>query len=101
MNTQLIFKTRQVLFSPSFVTLLIGIVVVLVLGGPSAQAQTANDSTATTSPVATVDSSITVPAKGSVSDPNGSITVSGSVIITCRRVIDTTSVTSPALVLLD
>jgi hypothetical protein len=36
-----------------------------------------------------------------VSDPNGSVTVSGSVIITCRRVIDTTSATTPALVLLD
>ena len=36
-----------------------------------------------------------------MTDPNGTITVSGNVIVTCRRVIDTTSVTSPSLVLLD
>jgi hypothetical protein len=36
-----------------------------------------------------------------VSDPNGSVTVSGSVIINCRRVIDNLSTTTPALVLLD
>ena len=94
MNTQLKIKMRQLLFSPSFVTLVIGVVVVLALGGPSVQAQT----TATDAPV---DSSITVAVKGSVTDPNGSVTVTGNVIITCRRVIDTTSVTSPSLVLLD
>jgi len=94
MNTHLKTKTRQLLFSPSFVTLLIGIVAVLVLGGPSVQAQT----TATDAPV---DSSITLAVKGSVTDPNGTVTVTGNVIITCRRVIDTTSVTSPSLVLLD
>lgn len=94
MNRQLNSKMRQLLFSPSFVTLVIGIIAVLVLGGPSVQAQTAAD--------APVDSSITLVVKsGSVTDPNGTITVSGNVIITCRRVIDTTSVTSPSLVLLD
>ena len=31
MNTQLNTKTRQLLFSPSFVTLLIGILVVIIL----------------------------------------------------------------------
>ncbi|HVI72937.1 MAG TPA: hypothetical protein VM656_15805 [Pyrinomonadaceae bacterium] len=80
------------------VTLSVGVVVVLAmlaLGGPSVQAQTA------TTAQATVDSSITLSTKGLVSDPNGSVTVSGSVIITCRRVIDTTSATTPALVLLD
>lgn len=94
MNTQLNIKSRLPLFSPTFVTLLIGIVAVLAFGGPSVQAQT----TATDAPV---DSSITLAVKGSVTDPNGTITVSGNVIITCRRVIDTTSVTSPSLVLLD
>ena len=93
MNTQLNIKTRQLLVSPTFLTLLIGVVVMLALGGPTVQAQTAID--------APVDSSVTIPAKGTVSDPNGSITVSGSVVINCRRVIDTTSVTSPSLVLLD
>jgi hypothetical protein len=94
MNTQLKIKTRELLFNPTFVTLLIGVVVVLVLGGPSVQAQT--------TPVDTpVDSSITLPVKGSVSDPNGAFTVSGSVIVTCKRVIDTTSATSPSLVLID
>lgn len=97
MNTQLNTKTRQQLFSPTFVTLLIGIVV-LVLGGPSVQAQT------TTAPAATVDSSIAVGAKGTVSDPNGTITVSGIVTINCRRVIDTSTTgatVSPPIVLLD
>jgi hypothetical protein len=88
MNTQLNTK----------VTLSLGVVVVLAMlafGGPSVQAQTA------TTAQATVDSSITLSTKGLVSDPNGSVTVSGSVIITCRRVIDTNSATTPALVLLD
>ena len=93
MNTQLNIKTRQLLVSPTFLTLLIGVVVMLALGGPTVQAQTAID--------APVDSSVTIPAKGTVSDPNGSITVSGSVVINCRRVIDTTSATSPSLILLD
>jgi hypothetical protein len=94
MHTQLNTKTRRLLFSPGFVTLVIGVLVVLAFGGPSVQAQT-------TSAPATVDSSITLSTKGLVSDPNGSVTVSGNVIITCRRVIDTTSATTPALVLLD
>ena len=92
MNTQLNIKTRQL---PTFLTLLLGVVVMLVLGGPSVQAQT------TTAVDAPVDSSVTIAAKGTVSDPNGSITVTGNVGITCRRVIDTTSATSPSLVLLD
>lgn len=96
MNTQLEIKSRQPRFSLHFVTLMIGIVLVLVLGGPSVKAQTA-----TVAPDAPVDSSITLTGKGTVSDPNGSITVSGSVVINCRRVIDTTSVASPSLVLLD
>lgn len=99
MKTQLNIKMRQLLFSPSFVTLVIGVVVVLALGGPSAHAQTTTD-TATTPP-GTVDSSITVVVKGSVTDPNGTIAVTGNVIINCRRVVDTTSQVTPALVLLD
>jgi hypothetical protein len=87
MNTQLNVNTR-------LVTLLLGIVAVLVLGGPSIQAQTTDTG-------APVDSSITIPTKGTVSDPNGSVTVSGNVIISCRRVVDTTSTTTPAIVLLD
>jgi len=89
MNTRLIIK--------SFVTVSVGVVAVLallVLAGPAVQAQT-------TAPDAPVDSSITVPVKGSVSDPNGTVTVSGNVIISCRRVIDNLSTTTPALVLLD
>src|SRR5215213_1776854 len=97
MNTQLHIKMRRQVVSPSFVTLLIGVLIVLALGGPSVQAQTTTDTTAS----ATVDSSITLAAKGAVSDPNGSVTVTGNVIINCRRVIDTTSTTTPTLVLLN
>jgi hypothetical protein len=91
MNTKLNINTR--LFSPNVVTLLIGIVVVLVLGGPSIQAQTA--------PSATVDSSITLVAKGSLTDAQGSVTITGNVIVTGRRVIDTTNAATPTIVLLD
>jgi len=94
MNTQLNIKTRLQPFSRTFITLLIGVVVMLVLGRSSVHAQTTTDA-------APVDSSIIVAVKGSVSDPNGSVTVSGNVIISCRRVIDNTNTTTPALVLLD
>jgi hypothetical protein len=100
MNTKLDIKTRRSLFSPSFVSLLIGVAVVLFLGGPSVQAQTTSttsDSAATDA----VDRTLTITATGSVSDPNGSFSVTGSVVIKSRRVIDTTSATTPALVLLD
>ena len=100
MNTQLSIKTWRLQFRPIFVTLLIGITV-LILGGSSAQAQTA---TAPPAP-AIVDSSITIATKGTVNDPNGAITFSGNVIVNCRRVVDTTgtSTAAPAapLVLLD
>jgi len=99
MNTQLNKKMRQLLVSPTFLTLLLGVVVMLALSGPTIQAQTTQ--TTTTAVDAPVDSSVTIAAKGSVSDPNGSITVTGNVGVTCRRVIDTTSATSPSLVLLD
>ena len=106
MNTQLKIKMRRLLFSPSFVTLSVGIVVVLAMlagGGSSAQAQTTAAAPPSTAP-AIVDSSLTISAKGTVNDPNGTITVSGSVIVNCRRVLDTsTNTTTPAspVVLLD
>jgi hypothetical protein len=96
MNTQLNIKTRELLVSPTFLTLLLGVVVMLALGGPTIQAQTT-----TTAVDAPVDSAVTIAAKGTVSDPNGSIPFNGNVGITCRRVVDTTSTTSPSLVLLD
>jgi hypothetical protein len=98
MNTQMNTKTRLSLFSPHFVTLLIGVVMalaMLVVGSPSVQAQT------TTTAADPVDSTITVTTKGTVNDPNGSVTVSGSIVVNCRRVIDTTSTTAVPLVLLD
>ncbi len=98
MNTQLNIKTRRQVFSPRFVTLLIGVVLglaMLSLGGPSVQAQT------TTTADGAVDSSITLTAKGSLTDSTGSITITGSVIVSCRRVIDTTNAATPSLVLLD
>jgi len=101
MNTQLNIKLRQLLVSPTLLTLLFGVVVMLALSGPSVQAQTATDTTATTAVDAPVDSTVTIAAKGSVSDPSGSFSVTGQVPVTCRRVIDTTSATSPSLVLLD
>ena len=104
MNTNLNVKTRRRLFSSNVVTLLVLVVLVLVLGGRSANAQTSTNSTATTAPPATdanvVDSTITLAAKGTVNDPGGAITVSGSVVINARRVIDTTAI-SPPLVVLD
>ena len=102
MNTQLNIKTRQLQFSPTFATLLIGIVMVLVLGGSSVQAQTATtattDTTATTAAPApaVVESSITMAVKGSVNDPSGPITVNGTITVTAKRVLDTTTTTSAA-----
>ena len=100
MNTQLNIKARRPLFSANVVTLLVGVVVVLVLGGPSARAQT---STAAPPPAPSdiVDSSITIKTNGTVSDPSGAIKVSGDVIIKCRRVLDTTTTTNPPIVLLE
>jgi hypothetical protein len=92
MNTQVNVKTGRRRFSANVLTLLVGVVAVLVLGNPSVQAQTR---------ASTVDSTITVKTSGVVSDPSGSIKVSGNVIIKCRRVIDNTLTTLPPLVLLD
>ena len=96
MNTQVNIKARRLLFSPTFATLLIAVVGMLVLGCPSVQAQTT-----TTAGATTVDSSITIKTNGTVSDPSGAIKISGNVIIKCRRVIDNTTTTIPPLVLLD
>jgi len=93
MNKQVNIKARRLLFSPTFVMLLIAVVGMLVLGSPSVQAQTTGAST--------VDSSITVKTNGTVSDPSGAIKISGNVIIKCRRVIDNTTTTLAPLVLLD
>lgn len=93
MTRQINMKTLRRPFSPLVVTLLVGVVVVLFWSGPSAQAQT----TTTTQEV--VDSSITMVAKGTVNDPSGAITVNGSVAVTARRVIDTTGVSPPLVVL--
>jgi len=93
MNTQVNVKARQLLFSPTFVTLSLAVVVMLALGGPSVQAQT------TAAPI--VDSSITIATNGTVTDTGTTVNVSGSVTIKCRRVIDTTSTTAIPLVMLD
>jgi hypothetical protein len=79
-------------------TLSLGIVVVLAMlafGGLSVQAQT------TTAADAPVDSSITLVVKGSVTDPNGTVNVQGQANVAARRVVDTTSVANPSIVLLD
>ena len=93
MNTQVHIKARRLLFSPSFVTLLIAVAGMLVLGGPSVQAQT------TAAPI--VDSSITIATNGTVTDTGVTVNVNGSVTIKCRRVIDTTTTTAVPLVMLD
>ena len=93
MNTQVNVKARQLLFSPTFVTLSLAVVVMLALGGPSVQAQT------TAAPI--VDSSITIATNGTVTDTGTTVNVNGSVTIKCRRVIDTTTATAAPLVMLD
>ena len=92
MNTHVNIKARRLLFSPTFVMLLIVGVGILVLGGPSVQAQT---------PAAVVDSSITIATNGTVTDTGTTVNVNGSVTIKCRRVIDTTTTTAAPLVMLD
>ena len=102
MNTQRNIMTWRRLFGPNVLTLLVLVGVLLVLSGPSAQAQTTTDTTATTATdSAVVDSSITISVKGTVNDPSGAITVSGSVVVNSRRVIDTTTTTAAPVVLLD
>jgi uncharacterized Zn-binding protein involved in type VI secretion len=92
MNTKANIKARRLLFSPTFVTLLIVGIGMLVLGRPSVQAQTTG---------AVVDSSITIATNGTVTDTGTTVAVSGSVTIKCRQVIDTTTTTATKLVMLD
>jgi len=101
MNKQVNIKTPRRSFSSNVLTLVVGIVMVLVFGSSYVQAQTATDTKTATvaADSAVVDSSLTMTVKGFVSDPNGSITVSGSVVVNARRVLDNTSVGSPIVVL--
>ena len=120
MNTQLTIKARRLLSSPSFVTLSVGVVMVLAMlawGGSSVQAQTATtDSTATAAgsktapapaptpapqPAGTTDSSILLPLKGSVTDPSGTTTFNGNVNVACRMVVDVNNAVTAPVVLLD
>lgn len=96
MNTRLDINTRRRAFSASLVTLLVGVVVVLLSGGSSVQAQT----TAPGNP-STIDSSITVPTSGTVTEGATTVAISGSVTIKCRRVIDNSSTAFTPIVLLD
>jgi hypothetical protein len=96
MNTHVNIKARRLLFSPTFVTLSVAVVVMLAmlaLGSPSVHAQTA------ATPV--VDSSITIATTGTVVDSGVTVNVNGSVTIRCREVVDTTSTTAVPLVMLD
>lgn len=104
MKRYLDINTRRQAFRPNVVTLLVLIVAVLLLGGRSIMAQTSTDTTATAADSTVVDSSIKIPVKGTVNDPSGAITVSGTVIVSCRRVVDTATTTTAVaapLVLLD
>ena len=96
MNTQRNMKTRRSLFSLIVVTLLVGIVGGL-LSNSSAYAQDAQ--TTTTAQSTSVDSSLAISASGTVNDPNGTISVSGYVIVNCTRVIDTTLASPPTVLL--
>jgi hypothetical protein len=112
MNTKLNIETLRRSFSRNVVTLLVLVVALLALGGSSVQAQTATadttattDSTASKQPVVSTtapgESSMTLPAKGTVSDPSGAINFNGNVNVFAKRVIDTTSATTPTVVVLD
>ena len=98
MNTKLNIKTRRSLFSANVASLLVGVVVMLVLGSLSVQAQT---STFAGTAATTVDSSITIATNGTVTDTGTTVAVSGNVTIKCRRVLDTTTTTAVPLVMLD
>ena len=102
MNTPMNKKTRRPRFYGHVVTLLVGVVVVLVLGGPTTQAQTTTGDPAVImeEPAVTVESTVTIVATGTVNDPSGAMAVNGQVTIKCRRVIDSTGA-SPPLVVLD
>ncbi|HLG13688.1 MAG TPA: hypothetical protein VJH03_04060 [Blastocatellia bacterium] len=92
MNTQRNMNPRRSRFSPIAATLLLGIFVGLLSSSASAQ-------TATTTQATTVDSSLQISVSGTVTDPNGTISVSGYVTVSCTRVIDTTLASPPAVLL--
>jgi hypothetical protein len=96
MNTKIDNKTRLRAFSTNVVALLVGVVAVLVFGNPSVQAQTT-----TTDGATAVDSSITVPTTGTVTEGTTTVALSGSVTIKARKVIDNTTTTLAPLVMLD
>ena len=96
MNTKLDSNTRRRAFSANVVTLLVGVVAVLLLGGSSVHAQTTTSDGSTA-----VDSSITVPTTGSVTEGTTTVALNGSVTIKARKVVDNTSTTLAALVMLD
>ena len=97
MNTKLNIKAWRSRFIMIAINLLVGVVVVLALGDQSAQAQGA--ATIAAEPAATVESSLTISSSGTVNDPNGAFSVSGSVVVNCKRVLDTTGTTPPLVVL--
>ena len=100
MSTKLELKTWRTRFNPLVVNLLVGVVVVLVLGGLTAQAQNNTTMIAPAADLsAPVESSIVVSASGTISDPSGAIPVSGKVTVTCRRIVDSTGASSPIVVL--
>lgn len=98
MNTERNNKIWR-LSSPIIVTLLVWVVLGLASGGPSAKAQTdTSQPIGTTQPV-TVESTLKIRASGTVTDPSGTISVSGYVTVNCTRVIDTTLAGLPLVVL--
>jgi len=112
MNTKLDINKRRRAFSANVVTLLVGVVAVLFLGGSSVQAQTTTsttDATAaeTTAPpsgnntAAVVNSSITIKTNGTVTEGTTTVKLAGDVTVKCKKVLDTTLTTAVPLVLLD
>ena len=80
-------KTHRWILSPIFLSLL-----VLAWSGTSASAQTFT-------PSMTVDSSVTIPVSGTVTEPDGTVlTISGSVLVSSNKVTDADG-TSPRVVL--
>lgn len=95
MNAKLDLNARRWLFSLVVATLLVGI-----LGGPLSKAAYAqNPQTTADSQAARVESSLQIQASGTVTDPNGTISITGYVTVNCTRVIDTTADSPPQVVL--
>jgi len=95
MNANRDLNARRWLFGLVVATLLIGI-----LAGPLSKAAYAqNPQTTTDAQSARVESSLQIPASGTVTDPSGTISISGYVIVNCTRVIDATADSPPQVVL--